>query len=61
MRMTMKHQTGLADAVAGSAMLFALYLILLVFSKARLLLAGAPAGASGRCILHRASYDTYGA
>jgi hypothetical protein len=34
--MTGRHQTWLADALAGSAMLFALYFILLEFSKARL-------------------------
>jgi hypothetical protein len=34
--MTMKHEVWLADALAGSAMLFALYLILLEFSKAKL-------------------------
>ena len=34
--MTIRHQTWLTDALAGSAMLFALYLILLEFSKARL-------------------------
>jgi hypothetical protein len=36
MRMTIRHQTWLADALLGSAMLFALYLILLEFSRARL-------------------------
>jgi hypothetical protein len=35
-RMTIKHEVWLADALAGSAMLFALYLILLEFSKAKL-------------------------
>jgi hypothetical protein len=34
--MTIRHQTWLVDALAGSAMLFALYLILVEFSKARL-------------------------
>jgi hypothetical protein len=35
--MTIKHKTWLADAfLAGSALVFALYLILLEFSKARL-------------------------
>jgi hypothetical protein len=34
--MTIRHQTWLADALARSAMLFALYLILVEFSKARL-------------------------
>jgi hypothetical protein len=34
--MTIRHQTWLADALAGSAMLFVLYFILLEFSKARL-------------------------
>jgi hypothetical protein len=34
--MTIKHQTWLADAVGGSAMLLVLYFILLEFSKARL-------------------------
>jgi hypothetical protein len=34
--MTMKHEVWLADAFVGSAMLFALYLILVEFSKARL-------------------------
>ena len=34
--MTIRHQTWLADAFVGSAMLLALYLILLEFSKARL-------------------------
>jgi hypothetical protein len=36
MRMTIKHQTWLADVVAGSALVFVLYFILLGFSKARL-------------------------
>jgi hypothetical protein len=34
--MTLKHEMWLADALAGSAMLFALYFILVEFSKARL-------------------------
>jgi hypothetical protein len=34
--MTIRHRTWLADAFVGSAMLFALYLILVEFSKARL-------------------------
>jgi len=34
--MTMRHQTWLAEALGGSAMLVALYFILLEFSKARL-------------------------
>lgn len=34
--MTIRHQTWLADAFVGSAMLVALYLILLEFSNARL-------------------------
>jgi hypothetical protein len=34
--MTMKHQTWLADALAGSVLMFALYLVLLEFSTARL-------------------------
>jgi hypothetical protein len=34
--MTIRHQTWLGDALAGSVMLFAMYLILLEFSKARL-------------------------
>ena len=32
--MTIRHETWLADALLGSVMLFALYLILLEFSKA---------------------------
>jgi hypothetical protein len=34
--MTIRHQTWLADAFVGSGLLFALYLILLEFSNARL-------------------------
>jgi hypothetical protein len=34
--MTIRHQTLLADAVAGSALMLALYFILTEFSKARL-------------------------
>jgi hypothetical protein len=34
--MTLRHQTWLADAFVGSAMLVVLYLILVEFSKARL-------------------------
>ena len=34
--MTVRHQTWLADALAGSVLMFALYLILLEFSEARL-------------------------
>jgi len=34
--MTIRHQTWVADAAVGSAMLLALYFILLEFSKARL-------------------------
>jgi hypothetical protein len=34
--MTIRHQIWLADAFVGSAMLVALYFILLEFSKARL-------------------------
>jgi hypothetical protein len=34
--MTIRHQTWLADAVAGSVLLVALYLVLLEFSTARL-------------------------
>ncbi len=34
--MTFRHHTWLADAVGGFAMLLALYIILLEFSKARL-------------------------
>jgi len=34
--MTIRHQTWLADAFFGSVLMFALYLILLEFSKARL-------------------------
>ncbi len=34
--MTIRHQTWLADALAGSVLVFALYLILLEFSKATL-------------------------
>ena len=34
--MTIRRQTWLADAIAGSALLLALYFILLEFSKARL-------------------------
>jgi hypothetical protein len=34
--MTIRHQTWLADAFVGSAMLVVLYFILLEFSKARL-------------------------
>jgi hypothetical protein len=33
--MTIRHQTWLADVVAGSAMLFVLYFILLGLSRAR--------------------------
>jgi hypothetical protein len=36
MRMTIRHQTWLADVVAGFALMFVLYFILLGFSKARL-------------------------
>jgi hypothetical protein len=35
-RMTIKHQMWLADALASSVLMFALYLILLEFSKATL-------------------------
>jgi len=34
--MTIRHRTWLADALVGSALVFALYFILLEFSKARL-------------------------
>jgi hypothetical protein len=34
--MTIKHEVWLADAIAGSAMLFVLYFVLVEFSKARL-------------------------
>jgi hypothetical protein len=34
--MTIKHEVWLADAIAGSALMLALYLILVEFSKARL-------------------------
>ena len=34
--MTIRHQTWLADAIAGSVLLVALYLVLLEFSTARL-------------------------
>jgi hypothetical protein len=36
MRMTIRHQTWLADVVAGSALVFVLYFILLGFSRIRL-------------------------
>lgn len=44
--MTIRHQTWLADALLGSVMLFALYLILLAFSNARLPQALHPATAT---------------
>jgi hypothetical protein len=34
--MTIRHQTWLADALAGSAMLFALYVVLREFARTRL-------------------------
>ena len=34
--MTLRHQTWMADAIAGFALMFVLYFILVEFSKARL-------------------------